>query len=309
MMTSFELGLPSNIILENYDTKFPRNLLDTDFDEGTEELPASRSEEEATRQLWFIVKDRMMVSYSKVFHLKSEEEVLVLDKEIQQMHETIPKVLRIRPISESLTETPFIIVTRLYLEFIYLKCLCVLHRRHVARDNAFSTNSCVNAGTRIVSHFVDISKEFSPGGQLYMERWMLTNYTMNDFLLGVMILCLALHICRRRDVQSRHIDNDKEQEIIALLNSSRTILFEKSEASRDARRVSHIVNLLLDNANSFSSASAIPSSSTTYGDGSAQHPGQSGGTEPYPGMFDPASFLNDSIEDLDWTIFDFAEGS
>ena len=66
LMTSFELGLPSNIRLENSDIKSPRNLWDSDFDEDTQELPPSRCENEATRQLWFIVKDKMMNSFSKV---------------------------------------------------------------------------------------------------------------------------------------------------------------------------------------------------------------------------------------------------
>jgi hypothetical protein len=48
--------------------------------------------------------------------------------------------------------------------------------------------SCIDAGKKLVGHFIEILREFSPGGQLYMHRWMLTNYTMNDFLLGVMVL-------------------------------------------------------------------------------------------------------------------------
>jgi hypothetical protein len=35
-------------------------------------------------------------------------------------------------------------------------------------------------------------KEFSPGGQLHAQRWMLTNFTMNDFLLAIMVLCLVV---------------------------------------------------------------------------------------------------------------------
>jgi hypothetical protein len=54
-MISFQHGLPSNICLEDCDTKSPINLLDSDFDVDSEVLPASRSENEATRLLWFIV--------------------------------------------------------------------------------------------------------------------------------------------------------------------------------------------------------------------------------------------------------------
>ena len=72
------------------DTKSPRNLTDSDFDIDTQVLPVPRSENESTGILWFIVKDRLMVSFSKVckdalsFHEKSEVEILQLDQETRQ---------------------------------------------------------------------------------------------------------------------------------------------------------------------------------------------------------------------------------
>lgn len=99
-MVSFQLGLPSNICLEKCDTKSPRNLADSDLDVDTKVLPPSRSEDEATGLLWFIVKDRQMVSFYKVcrdalsFHEKSHTEILQLDSETRRMYTTIPSVLR-----------------------------------------------------------------------------------------------------------------------------------------------------------------------------------------------------------------------
>ncbi|KAI4160342.1 MAG: hypothetical protein LQ342_005838 [Letrouitia transgressa] len=313
LMTSFELGLPSNICMENCDTKSPRNLLDSDFDEDTQELPTSRSENEATRQLWFIVKDRMMVSFSKVcrdalsFSVKSEADVVQLDQEIRQMYATIPQVLRVRDMSESVTESPFIIFTRIYVEFIYLKCQCVLHRRYMARGNASSTTCCINAGKRLVSQFIDISKEFSPGGQLYMQHWMLTNYTMNDFLLGVMVLCFALYIGRNKHDQSLDIDTNTKQEILTLLESSHTILVDKSASCKDARRVAHIVRQILDSTKK----SPKPASSVESPPGVAKNLGipqpqilGSDGSEPFSGPLEPLTFMNNSVGDFDWTMFD-----
>ena len=313
LMTSFELGLPSNICMENCDTKSPHNLFDSDFDEETRELPASRSENEATRQLWFIVKDRMMVSFSKVcrdalsFSVKSEEDVAQLDQEIRQMYETIPQVLRVRDMSESITESPFIIFTRIYVEFIYLKCQCVLHRRYMARGNAFSTTCCIDAGKRLVSQFIDISKEFSPGGQLYVQRWMLTNYTMNDFLLGVMILCFALYIGRNKDDQNGRIESVTEQEILRLLESSHIILVEKSASCKDARRVAHVVRLTLDSAQK----PPFPASNIESPPGVARNLEiaqpqitESYGSEPVSGPLEPVTFMNNPVGDFDWNMFD-----
>lgn len=313
LMTSFELGLPSNICIENCDTKSPRNLWDTDFDEDTLELPPSRPEHEATRQLWFICKDRMMNSFSKVcrdalsFHVKSESEVMQLDREIRQMYETLPDVLRVQPVSESITQSPFIIFSRVYVESIYLKCLCVLHRRYMARGNAFSTTSCVESAMKLVGQFIDISKEFAPGGQLYMERWMLTNYTVNDYLLGVMVLCFVLHTSRSSLEQHIHIDTSTELEINALLKSSQAVLTDKSEKSKDARRVSHIVRLIVDGTKTSSTSPSNAQSPPGIAQNIevAQPPiVGSREQESVMGPFEPFTFMNNPIGDFDWNLFD-----
>ena len=309
-MTSFELGLPSQIFLENCDSRSPRNLFDSDFDDDTIELRPSRPENELTRQLWFIVKDRMMNSFSKVcrdalsFHVKSEAEVLQLDCEIRQMYDNVPDVLRVKPLTESLAEEPFIIFTRIYVEFIYLKCLCVLHRRYMARGNTFSTTSCINAAKKIVSQFVEISKEFLPGGRLYMHHWMLTNYTMNDFLLGVMVLCFALHVCRDGSVQSRNIDVATQNQIRQLLESSYKVLLHKIDSCKDAHRVSRIVRLMLDGAKPIDRLVQSPQSvAQNIEPQQLPIPGQNEG-ESVTGPLEPFTFMNNPIGDIDWTMFD-----
>ncbi len=242
LMISFQLGLPSNITLETCDTKSPRNLLDSDFDVDTQVLPPSRSENEATRLLWFIVKDKKMVSFSKVckdalsFKKKSDAEIDQLDEEIRQINSTLPEVLRTHPLAESITDTPFLIMTRLYIDFIYLKSLCVLHRRYMARGSAFSTRVCIDAGKKIMSQFIDMYKELAPRGKLCTERWMLNNFIMNDFLLGIMVLCLAVHIRWKRGAKNTVIDTVTENEVLYLLEQAHAICVEESSICRDARR-------------------------------------------------------------------------
>ncbi|KAF4633507.1 hypothetical protein G7Y89_g4612 [Cudoniella acicularis] len=329
LMISFQLGLPSNIVIDHCDTRSPRNLLDSDFDEESETLPASRSEE-ATKLLWFIVKERQIPSFSKVcknalsFNKMSEAEIMQLDNEIWEMYATIPDVLRTRPISDSIADPPFLIMTRLYIDFIHLKSLCVLHREYMARGNAFSTKSCVDAGEKLVSQFIDMYKEFSIGGQLYAERWMLTNFTMHDFLLGVMVLCLVLHTRWKRDAQSSEIDIATESRILTLLEQSHTICVEKSKESRDTLRVSHAVRLTLnraktpnaprDNASEAPRADTIAASNfpTSVSDTPQLHPehdssspwnGYIHSDESNFGMLDPFNFIS-NVDNMDWSVFD-----
>ncbi|CZR58897.1 related to transcription activator protein acu-15 [Phialocephala subalpina] len=336
LMASFQLGLPSNITLEQCDTKSPRNLLDSDFDEDTQILPASRSENEPSRLLWFIVKDRQMVSFGKVcqdvlsLKEKSESEILQLDDEIRQMHEMTPHVLQTRPLSESITDPAYLVMTRIYVEFIYLKSLCALHRRYMARGNAFSTRTCVDAGKKLVSQFIDMYKEFSPGGQLHAERWMLTNFTMNDFMLGIMVLCLVVHLRRKRGHQNPIIDTATENEALALLEQSHPICMEKSTVSRDALRVSHAIHLTLNNSrlsnaatntslpNSPAFPGTSPDANVAAGDvHGVNHAslllnsrnGHIQGDEAAFGFLDPFNFMGNDIENIDWTMFNLPDPS
>ncbi len=332
LMISFQLGLPSNIRLENTDTRPPRNLLDSDFDEDTTELPPSRSESEPTRILWFIVKDRMMPGFSKVcqdalsFREKTEAEVLQLDNEINQMYTTIPDSLRTRPLSESIMDPPFVIMTRLYVDNIHLKSLLVLHRRYMARGIVSSTHSCVNAGKRLVSQFIDMYREFADGGQLFTERWMLTNFTMNDLLLGAMVLCLAVHTRRKSILRTgiSIIDDATEAELLELLEQSHIICLEKSDTSKDAQRVARAIGMIMDGVSlSSPQHNGLNHALTTTATASASGSNSQGGVDltnlslqpldqPYlPSVedvsfdtLDPFSFIGSDFDDVNWMVFE-----
>ncbi|KAG4433203.1 hypothetical protein IFR05_011311 [Cadophora sp. M221] len=338
LMTSFQLGLPSNINLEHCDTRSPRHLLDSDFDEDTVVLPTPRSENEATKFLWFVVKERQIISFSKVcqdalsFEEKSETQITRLDVEIRQMYSTIPNILKTRPISESIADQSFLIMTRIYLEFIHLKSLCILHRKYMARGNHLSTLTCVEAGSKLVTQFIEMNDEFSPGGQLYDNRWMLTNFTVNDFLLGNMVLCLAVHTRWRAGTQNSPIDPDVQKTVIVLLERSHAVCLEISPASKDARRVSHIIHFTLNRANTeLSTAMGTPSSQqltmpsvstldTNIADGqsglagsafSMLPPWQScmPGDDAMFGLFDHVNLTTDEFENIDWAKLDQPSGA
>lgn len=194
-MVSFQLGLPSNIHFENCDTRSPLNLLDSDFDTDTQVLPCPRPESEATPMLWFIVKDRMMPVFAKIcqaalsLRIRSEEEVMILDTEVKQAYAEIPNVLCWRSVADAIADPPFLIMCRLFLELLYSKSLCILHRRYLVRNSAYSTCQCIEAASSIVRNVTDVYREFQPSGRLRTVRWMFKGIAMTDFLLGAIILC------------------------------------------------------------------------------------------------------------------------
>ncbi|KFX97311.1 hypothetical protein V490_02857 [Pseudogymnoascus sp. VKM F-3557] len=244
LMVSFQFGLPSCIPVDSFDTKAPRNLLDSDFDEESSTLPDSRPQTDPTPILYFVVKDSLLRGFTKVcsyalsLKVKSQEEVMNLDAEVRQMYSTIPEGLRIRPIEQSLADPTFLIISRIYIEFLHQKSLCILHRRHMALGFEYSTNACVTAAMAIITYLVYVNKELQPGGQLYANsRWALTSFSMNDFLLAVMILCLSLSKWKKQNPGQCAEEHPAIFSQLDLLRQAYAVCIEKSAVSKESRRV------------------------------------------------------------------------
>ena len=247
LLISFQMGLPSNIQSPTWDTRSPRNLHDSDFDEDTEQLPLARPDSESTDIIFYIAKHRLMVVFEKILrHTMSTESnisnnVGELDTEIRGIYSAFPQDLRPRPMTDSIVDSPSLIVTRLCVFFVYQKCLCVLHRPYVIRGQVYSTQICYDAASNIVRCFNDSYREFFPGGQLETERWFMSNITWHDYLFGVIALCVVL--CTSS--QSNTTPDVQSVEILQLLQRAQEICIEQSMRSKDSGRVQKIVNATL----------------------------------------------------------------
>ena len=247
LLISFQLGLPSNIQFPTWDTRPPRNLQDTDFDEDTKQLPPARPDSESTDIIFYIAKHRLMMVFEKILrHTLSigrdePTEVDELDTEIRNVYSTFPETLRPRPMADSIVDSPSLTVTRLCVFFVYQKCLCVLHRPYVTRGRVYSTQICYDAASNIVRYFNDMFEEFLPGGQLETERWFMSNITWHDYLFGVVALCLVL-CASSHSITLRHVQS---AETFQLLRRARGVCAEQSAGSKDSERVQKVVNATL----------------------------------------------------------------
>jgi hypothetical protein len=308
LMLSFQLGLPSNIRLELSDTKSPRNLLDLDFDENSSILPPSRPESEATRFLWFIVKDRFIPTFSKVCenalscNKTSYENALRLDAEVRRMHSRVPQVLQVKPFAESAVDSPFLVMTRLYVELTYLKNLCVLHRPYMPEGRKKSIVSGAEAARAVMNLIFGMYDEFAPGGQLESTKWMLNCFTVNDFLFAITTACLAVYSIRQ-DANALPQEIALEQELVRTLSRALNICVEISPRSRDAKKVSHAIGFVLNGLGSGTNLSA----SHAMGRAPPVFPNAQPGlllpspvTGGVPGQYDPFDFINNPIGDAEW---------
>ena len=252
LMTAFQLGLPSNIPIDCYDAREPRNLIDSDFDEDSRFLPPSRPETEATQVLYLIVKGRLMSIFSRVCHYALtfrstlDHDTILLDRELSKEYENIPEPLRLRPMSQSFTDPSWLIMTRTNCDFLFNKAVCVLHRRRMAQGNPESRQRCVEAASRILTHLIDLNEELQPGGQLHSDRWMISSFTMSDFLLAAMVLALVVSISRRGTQKLNHVSEDTESsKHLDLLEQAFTICRAWGQNSSEAKRVADALGAML----------------------------------------------------------------
>lgn len=263
-MVSFQLGLPSNILLEHCDTRSPLNLLDSDFDVDTRILPCPRPETEATPILWFIVKDRLIPVFARICRIAwslctmTESEIAEIDNEVKRAYATVPDILRWRPVTSSTADPPFLIMCRLFLELLYRKSLCIIHRKHLEHGNAYSVQQCLDAATSIIRSVAEVHREFQPGGILRAVRWMFKDIAMTDFHLGVTVLCLYMTLRRRQTISQPSTSQVKTEEVVQLLRQAQAICIGKSASSADARKITQAIQFTLGSMNDTAQKPAHP---------------------------------------------------
>ena len=256
LMVAFQLGIPNNVPPNTWDTENPSNLLDADFDEDTKVLPPSRPESDITQIMYFVAKARIVDVYAKIcYHAISfttepltASEILSLDSALRQQADRIPESLKIRPMSESITDQAHEVMVRLNLSFLWRKALCVLHRKHMS--SAYSYKACVEAASCMCASIIDMYPEFQPGGTYGSSGWMLTSFTITDFLLATIVLCLALSVNRKRYVSGggspqTWLTLADTNLILGILDRSQAICIELAQRSREAKRVTGVLSAVL----------------------------------------------------------------
>ncbi|KAL5001796.1 fungal-specific transcription factor domain-containing protein [Aspergillus recurvatus] len=252
-LISNQMGMPRMISDKQYDTSEPRNINDDNFDKDITELPPSRPETELTTALGIIARTRILKALGIVADLLSTvkpcqySEVMQVDHILHEAAESIPYPLRMKPLAASLTDSPQLIVARLFIHHMFLKGQVMLHRRflyskaHSPSDAGYeySRKTCLDASLRSleIQHVLD--EETRPGGQLHTMRWRVTSIMNHQFLTATTLLCSLLY---RKEVLER------EDEIRAALQRARAIWIRRSSISKEAKKAAAAVSLVLRGA-------------------------------------------------------------
>jgi hypothetical protein len=256
LVLSFQAGLPATIHEEDCDTVPPRNLLDTDFDEDFKALPESRQPIDPTPMLYCKCKLQQMQLLHRVSRhalsckTPTYEETMKLDRELHDMHAKIPPIMRIGPLSSTVTENPSVMVNRLNIELAHLRCVFILHRTYLSYDKSnpnfdYSRRKCTEAALQTLNYEAELHSACQPGRRFYNDKWIISNLILYDFLLAAMILCLDLYESRNKPTAASLEELEIQIKKYDALKRSHMIWTSRKCRYRDAQRASSVLAFML----------------------------------------------------------------
>ena len=256
LLLSTQAGLPPVIHEDEFDTEPPSNLLDTDFDEDCQVLPPSRPPSDPTPMLYYCFKGRLARSLRRVIQhalslkRRSYDETMRLDAELREMYKDTPPSLRMKPLKSSIMDDSYTIMSRLNISLMYLRSLCILHRGYINYDRSnptfeYSRKSCTDAALQIMDYQAELHFACQPGGQFCNDKWMLSSLQLHDFLVAAMIVCLDLYEFHNKSSRSDPEELNTQAREYDILQVSRGIWESRTSISRDARRASKILAVML----------------------------------------------------------------
>ncbi|PNP61101.1 hypothetical protein FNYG_14189 [Fusarium nygamai] len=255
---SSQMALPCVLKSQQYDTDEPGNLLDSDFDVNTTELPPSRPETEVTPLLYSLAKgriDKMMGPVNDLINDTKEHpyrEIMELDRKLQEAEASLPPIFQWQPLRQSFMVAPEIVMHRVLLQLAIQRLTIWLHRKYLAPPYSqacyqHSRNACVQAAIKILEFQQIVQEETQGDGLLYPARWakwmLLSSRPRAVFLLGVSILCYYVQLAKSRPDVS--LDESTGTKIHCLLRNAYPLWLHSTTVSREARRAIDYLSLRL----------------------------------------------------------------
>ncbi|KAI0112776.1 hypothetical protein F4776DRAFT_656807 [Hypoxylon sp. NC0597] len=243
-----QMGLPSMLKDHQIDTEPPHNLLDSDFDEDTTELPPSRPDTELTPVLYIITRSRVARLWEHVRDIATDtrlhkyEEILAMEQRLHDHQRSLPQTLKMQPIAQSLADHPQLIMQRIWLEICFLRLHMVLHKNYFMaltqyKRYSHSRSVCVKSALKIVEH------QHLVYDLLFKARWKLSSVMNNEFLLATGILCAYLK--QVLDIPQSAVEGTNTEEISQLLTKSSECWQRFRSTSRHARKAIDTIHLVL----------------------------------------------------------------
>lgn len=258
VLLSFEMGLPGMVLQVQQDAKIPSNFFDSDFSISSDPLPPGRPDSELTPLSYNRTKARVAKVFGKIaeFCYAIERapyaEVLALDKQLHEVHDSIPQVLRVKPLEECITDAPGVLMCRFNIDLLVQKSRCLLHRRYLIEPMNgdfsslnYSRATCIDAAMKILRQLARIDsaceKKMMPKG------WYISSLNTHDFLLSSMVISLELdrRLRSRPEYGDSKADAEELEQMRALLEATYQIWQKPMHRSPETQKASKAVLLML----------------------------------------------------------------
>jgi len=262
LLFSAQAGMPPIVRPHDTNTKIPRNLYDDELHEDMRTLPPSRSENENTPSLYLINRTRLVYKLGDAIDLTQSmvcpqyEDIMKLDQEARDLHDNISPHLRLRTMDESARDQSSVIMQRFTLDLLYLKTICVLHRKflvYARRHQKFhySRRVCIDASMTMLQHQATLHRECQPGGRLRGVKWFISSLTTVDFLLAAMIVSSDLYHTVTAEREGHPSPNevlwthDRRDEMISALETAVGIWEGLKDQSMEAYKAHATLSVML----------------------------------------------------------------
>jgi hypothetical protein len=248
-------GLPRMIKPQQCDTAEPRNLLDSDFDESTLELPPSRPETEATPVLFLLAKNRIISVGGLISDLAHDvpprpyAELIGFEKLLQDARDSLPPSLQWQSLSLSIMQSSQVIMQRIYLDIFFYKMQITLYKKYVSgavmphSQYNHARETCLASAMEILvfQHLLD--EETQLDENLASARWTYSSILNHDFMLAASVLCFFI---RQPEGNDQSIVNSETLDTVrSLLEKSREIWLRSSSTSDEAQKAVQSLSIVL----------------------------------------------------------------
>ena len=256
LLYSFQLGMPTIVRNNEYDTMQPGNFFEEQLYQDMPVLPVEQPRDVPTFISYWIANNlllrpfRVVVEEMNALTATSYSRVLALTQQLTDARSRIAPHLRFDT-ADPVSNSSQVILKRIQLDQLYHKVICVLHRKHMAEglrnpDYRLSTDACIQSALALLRCQEELhSKEMTFFRQI---RWYGFSLTNHDFLLAATILCLYLTLIDRSGIHALTMAAAQDGQPIsdratveAALTRAKAIWDEVRDTSEEASKACNIL--------------------------------------------------------------------
>jgi hypothetical protein len=139
---------------------------------------------------------------------------------------------------------------RLNIELLYLRSICVLHRRYLSSEKSdpiynYSRKICTEAALQTLKYESELHRACEPGGRFHNEKWITSSLILYDFLLSAMLICLDLYESRSKVATASPSDLESLARKYDAIEQSHIIWTSRKGTFKDARHASEVLSIML----------------------------------------------------------------